>query len=61
MIHYFVHHESGCCWAQEGDVPLADDGLVGECDEPRFRQLLAEGYAESTPNFKDLEDIDPWT
>lgn len=64
-MHYFVHHESRICWAQPGATPVWDDGVVGECDEPRFRQLLAEGYMRCDDNphftFKDLEDPDPWT
>lgn len=52
MTYYFAHHESGCVWTQ--DHPLLEsetDGLVGEIEEARYRQLLAEGYTESLPKF----------
>lgn len=68
-MHYFVHHESRVVWSQVSDVPKADDGLVGECDEPRFWQLVDAGYANASafdlmPTFNTTpptEDIDPWT
>lgn len=70
-MRYFVLHESRCVWCQVESVPAVDDGLVGECDEPRFLELLRDGYKNVAHDpklavlhlhtYTIAEDPDPWT
>lgn len=66
-MHYFVHHETRIVWAQPGAEPIVDDGMVGECDRPRFDELMRANYLDKTGEPAAvlhsiiIEEPDPWT